>query len=107
MPSRLIRWNWLYRSVAIDLPGGPHVVEYNGAGLGYESVSVNGVTTRETSWYWFVPRFEAKLRGMPLVVEVRVWPWLWLRSLVIRVKGRVVYAEGSGASENLDPDDLA
>ena len=41
-----------------------------------------------------MPRFEFKLGGWPGVVEVRVWPWLLLRSLMLRVGDRVVYAEG-------------
>jgi hypothetical protein len=74
---------------------GVHIVEYDGRGLGYEDVSVDGLVLRRRSWWWFVPRFEFKLGGHPSVVEVRVWPWLSFRSLVLRVSDRVVYAEGA------------
>jgi len=58
-------------------------------------VSVDGLVIRK-SWYWFVPRFEFKLGGRTSAIEIRVWPWLLLRSLVLRVSDRVLYAEGVG-----------
>jgi hypothetical protein len=42
MLTRLIRKGWLYRSIEVNLPDGPHVVEYNGRGLGYEKVVIDG-----------------------------------------------------------------
>jgi hypothetical protein len=96
MSARLIRRRWLLRRIAVSLPDGVHLVEYNAWGFGYEQIVIDGVVIRKRSWYWFVPRFEFKLGGHPGVVEVRVWPWLVLRSLVLRVGGRVVYAEGTG-----------
>jgi hypothetical protein len=95
--SRLIRTGWLRRAVEVTLPDGTHVVDYDGMGIGYEQVSVDGAVIRECCPYWFVPRFESKLGGHPFVVEVRVWPWLLLRSLVLRVGDQVVYAEGVSA----------
>jgi hypothetical protein len=94
MSAKLIHRGWLRRTVEVSLPDGPHVVEYDGKGLGFEQVSVDGAVIRKTCWYWFVPLFEFKLGGWPGVVEVRIWPWLLLRSLVLRVGDRVVYAEG-------------
>jgi hypothetical protein len=96
MLTRLIRKSWLYRSIEVDLPDGPHVVEYNGRGLGYEKVVIDGYAIRQFSGPWFVPRFDFTLGGRPSVVEVRVWPWLGLRSLVLRVNDKVIYAEGTG-----------
>jgi hypothetical protein len=75
------------------MPDGVHRVEYNGRGF-YERVTADAVVLRKTCWYWFVPRFDFALQGPPAVLEVRVWPWLQLRSLVLRVGGHVVYAEG-------------
>ena len=111
--ARLIRSGWLHRAVEVTLLDGSHVVEYDGRGIGSEQVSVDGAVIRRASRFWFVPRFEFKLGGWAGGVEVRVWPWLSLRSLVLRVGGRVVYAEGVGAWERKqaggpsDWDDLA
>ena len=96
MLARLIRRGWLYRCIEVDLPDGPHVVEYNGRGIGSEKVVIDGRTIRRTSHLWFVPRFYFTLGGRPSVVEVRVWPWLGLESLVLRVDDKVIYAEGTG-----------
>jgi hypothetical protein len=112
MSAKLIRRGWLLRGIEVSMSDGVHIVEYNGRGLGYEQVSVDGAVIRK-GWYWFVPRFDFKLGGYPSVVEVRVWPWLLLRSLVVRVGDQVVYAEGAGdwykkpISFPSDPDDLA
>jgi hypothetical protein len=94
MSARLIRSGWLLRGIEVAMPDGIHFVEYDGRGFGYEQVTVDGLVIRK-SWYWFVPRFEFKLGGYPGSVEVRVWPWLLLRSLVLRVGDRVLYAEGT------------
>lgn len=96
MSAQLIRRGWLHRAIEVTLPDGLHVVEYDGRGLGYEQVSADGSVIRKALWYWFVPRFEFKLGGWPGRVEVRVWPWLTLRSLVLRVGDRIAYAEGVG-----------
>jgi hypothetical protein len=92
--ARLIGRGWLRRKIEVSLLDGTHLLEYYGAGLGYEQVSADGLVIRKTSLIWFVPRFEFKLGGWPAVLEVRVWPWFTVRSLVLRVGDRVVYAEG-------------
>jgi hypothetical protein len=84
----------LRRLIEVPLADGCHLVEYDGRGLGFEQVSVDGSVIRPTSWLWFVPRFEFKLGGWPCVIEVQVWPWLVLRSFTLRVGDRLVYAEG-------------
>jgi hypothetical protein len=99
MSARLVHRGWLRRAIDVSLPDGPHVVEYDGTGFGFEQVTVDGAVIRKTSWSWFVPRFEFKVGGWHGVVEVRVWPWLMLRSLVLRVGDRVVYAEGVGVGD--------
>jgi hypothetical protein len=97
MSSRLIDRGWLRRVIEVSLSSGNHFVEYDGRGLGYEHVAVDGTVICAKSWLWFVPRFEFKLAGYPTVVEVRVWPWLALRSLSLRVGDQIVYAEGDAA----------
>ena len=100
MTARLIRRGWLLRGFEVLLADGVHLVEYNGKGFGFEQVSVDGVVHRIASPFWFVPRFRFKLGGYPAVVDVRVWPWLSMRSLILRVGDRVLYAEGeSGRNE--------
>jgi hypothetical protein len=71
-------------------------VEWNGRGLGYESVRIDGVTVdRRPSSVWFVPEFEFDLPGgYQGFLEVRVWPWLGVRALRLSVDGHVVYSEG-------------
>jgi hypothetical protein len=96
MSAELIGRGWLRREIRVALPDGLHVVAYDGTGLGYEQVIVDGTPIRRTSWLWFEPRFEFKLGGWLGVVEVAIWPWLTLRSLVLRVGDRVLYAEGDG-----------
>ena len=98
MSATLIRHGWLLRGIEFSMSDGIHVIEYNGRGIGFEQVTVDGLVIRRTCWYWFVPSFEFKLGGRPGVLEVRVWPWLGLRSLVLRVNDQVVYAEGAGES---------
>lgn len=94
--ARLVGRGWLRRAIEVALPGGPYLVEYNGRGMGYESVMVDGVETRKSSRKWFVPRFEFRLGACAADLEVHVWPWLAVRSLVLRIEDRIVYAEGEG-----------
>ena len=90
--AKLIRRGWLKRRIEFSLSDGVHVFEYSGRGLA-DKISVDGNVIRKWSWWWFVPRFEFELGGQHGVVDVRVWPWLLLRCLVLRVGDRVVYAE--------------
>jgi hypothetical protein len=96
MRAILVRREWLLRTLKVELPGGIHLVEYDGAGLGYEQVSVDGSTVIRGSHRWYVPRFEFELGVWPAVVEVRVWPWFALRSFALLVNDHLVYAEGVG-----------
>jgi hypothetical protein len=73
---------------------GVHLVDYDGRGFGYEQVNFDGSILRILSLWWYVPRFEFKLSGWPSVVEVRVYPWLTLRSFALQVDGEVLYSEG-------------
>jgi hypothetical protein len=43
---------------------------------------------------WFVPRFESAIDAMLAVLEVRVWPWLAVRSLRLHIDGQTIYEEG-------------
>ncbi len=94
MSARLIRRGWLKRRIEFSLSDRVHVIEYSGRGLA-DKISVDGNVIRKFSWYWFVPRFEFEVGGHNGIVDVRVWPWLLLRCLTLRVGDQVVYAEGA------------
>ena len=100
MRAILVRREWLLRTLKVELPGGTHFVEYDGAGLGYEQVSVDGNIVIRGSHRWYVPRFEFELGGRPAAVEVRVWPWFALRSFALLVNDHLIYAEGVGRERN-------
>ena len=88
--ARLIHCGWLQRTIEVSLADDVHVVTYNGRAFLYD-LSVDGNVIRKTRLWWFVPRFAFTLRGLPSVLGVRVWPWLTLRALVLRVGERVAY----------------
>ncbi len=74
------------------------VIEYDGRGIGFETVKVNGVTiARKCSLFWFVPHFEFAFQSKSGIVQasidVRVTPWFTLSRFVIRVENMEVYAE--------------
>jgi hypothetical protein len=98
MVARVVRRGWLLRGIEVSMSDGVHLVEYDGRGLGYEQVSVDGSINRTRSWWWYVPRFEFKVGGRSGVVEVRVWLWLSLKSLHLWVGDQLVFAEGAGVS---------
>jgi hypothetical protein len=84
----------LRRLLDVVTPEGFYFVEYNGSGMGYETVLVNGkVVCQPSSLLWFVPRFEFKLGRRRAVIEVRVWPWLRISSFRLRIDGELVYEE--------------
>lgn len=97
LSGKLVRRSWLCRVVAVSTPGGHFLVEYNGRGLGFERVIVRRAsqvfTLTKVSPRWFIPRFEFAVGDLPAVVEVRVWPWLTLRTLLLYVGGERVYCE--------------
>jgi len=93
--AELAKARWLYRAIQVETPEELFLVVYNGWGLGYETVSVNGqVVNRETGVLWFAPRLTFYVGERLAVVRVRVWPWLTLRSLELLIDGWCVYAEG-------------
>lgn len=86
----------LRRVFTVEMPWGSYTVEYFGRGLGWEGVRVDGVLVAgDVSGLWFIPRFDFTLGAGPAVIEVRVWPWLAIRSFHFEVDGTVVYREPS------------
>jgi hypothetical protein len=86
---------WLLREWDVTTPDGKFVVAYSGRGQAFESVAVDGIVVAKTrSSVWFVPRFDFHLGLLPASIEVRVWPWLVLRAICLRVADKVCYNEG-------------
>jgi hypothetical protein len=99
MACTLTRNSWLYRSWEVVTSEGWFQVEYDGRGMGFECVRVQGeavVSTR--SRWWFVPRFDFRVGSLPAFLEVRVWPWLSLRSVRLNIDGHTVYDEALAAA---------
>ncbi len=94
MRAILVKRGWLRRTLEVEMSDGMHLVDYDGAGFGYEQVNVDGSIIRIPSFSWYVPCFEFKLGGWPSVVEVGVHPWLTIRSFALRVNEEVLYSEG-------------
>ena len=89
------RKSWLFLEWEVSIPAGNFRVTYSGHGYGFESVRVDDVIVVKTrSVLWYVPKFEFTIGGLPATVEVRVWPWLMLRSIRLRVGDEVFYTEG-------------
>lgn len=95
MTTTLRRKKWLLREWDVTTPAGTFVVTYSGRGQAYESVAVNGkVVVKTRSSVWFVPRFDFQLGPLPASIEVRVWPWLLLRAIRLRIGDEICYTEG-------------
>jgi hypothetical protein len=94
MQAKLLKRSWLRRCLRVDAPEGTFQVEYSGRGFGFESVYVDGRPADRRVGLWFVPVFQFPLGSQTGAVEVRVWPWLTIRSFHLLVGDEVVYAEG-------------
>ena len=69
---------------------------YNGNGIGFESVLIDNQTIKKTrSWFWYVPRFDFEIYDMSAVIEVRVWPWLAIRAIHLRISDKILHQEGT------------
>ena len=86
----------LWRLLELRIDGAVHLLEYQGAGMGFEEVRVDGeVAVQKRSFVWFVPRFEFAVAGHPALLEVRVGWLLKISALRLRVDSWPVYTEGS------------
>jgi len=96
METKLLSRQWLKRVIEVAEGDAVTRLVYSGRGIGSEKVAVDGVESTDRSrLLWFVPRFEVASGEDNYVFQVRVWPWLTLRSLVIEKNGEQIYAEGS------------
>jgi hypothetical protein len=91
---------WLQRTLRVDISDLHYVVRYSGHGVGYESVSVNSdrATVVSRSYLWYVSLFTFRLGALPAAIEVRVWPWLAVRSFHLVAANQVLYGEGKRGS---------
>jgi hypothetical protein len=93
--TTLLNKKWLLREWHVATSSGDFVVTYSGRGHGYESVRVNGaVAVKTRSSVWFTPKFDFLVGASPASVEVRVWPWLAVRAIRLRVADDICYSEG-------------
>lgn len=97
--TRLDSSTFLYRRFIVENAGRFFVVEWRGGEIGSEHVYVDGQKAAGgRSLKWFLPRFLFELGDAVAVLEVRVWPWLALRWLRLKIDGEVEYEEGSFTS---------
>ena len=96
--AQLIERMWLKRVFQVTLSETEqhsYNVTYNGRGIGWEGVYVDGeIATLHSSFFWFVYQFEFRIGSHSAVIKVRVWPWLAIRSLRFSVEGKDIYSEG-------------
>jgi len=97
MEAVLKKRGWLKRIVEINDGNKTLLLTYNGRGSGCESASIQGdilVEKSKASLTWFVPEFDLTYKEDKYLVEVKVWPWLALRSIMIKKNGNLIYSEG-------------
>ena len=92
--ANLIVKNWLYRKINVITSEGVFEIVYDGNGLGYEEVLVDGeIATRINSYLWYVPKFEFFVGSLRAKITVSVWVWLQIRSFAIEIDNETVYSE--------------
>ena len=95
MNTTLKSGGWLKRVIEIPRPGTVAVLTYSGRGLGTEKVSIEDTESVGISAFgWFVPRFKLNYENDNYIIEIRVWPWLTLRSMTVEKNGKIIYSEG-------------
>jgi hypothetical protein len=92
--AALVARGWLYRALDVTTPRGVFRIIYDGKGMGYESVMVDGKIASRRSGAWFVPEFIFMIDALPARVCVQVRPWLAIRSFSLEVDGQTIYREG-------------
>ncbi|HZN35056.1 MAG TPA: hypothetical protein VFB80_14605 [Pirellulaceae bacterium] len=102
--AQLLSRGWMRRRFAVSGPC-PCIVDYNGRGIGYESVLVNGALAvrihgdwrKLSDWIWLQPRLDFDLFGSTMrkraCIEAR--GILRLSAFRLTVDGKVLYSEGT------------
>ncbi len=102
---------WLSHKLSVQCPEGVYQVKYDGWGMGYERVLVNGVEVarldRRKLGTSMSARFEILLGNRPAALTV-VFPWWkylfiipWLSHVQFELEGRVLYDKGHIAGKKL------
>lgn len=90
------------RVLSVQLSSGHYTVQYNGFGLGCESVLVDGkIAAGETSWLRMVPRFDFAVGPHAGVIQIQTKLWRdllgpffgRLESFSFAVDGEVLYQD--------------
>lgn len=94
MIANLIEKKWLWRTLHVVTDEGIFEVVYNGKGVGFEEILVEGKTAnRTTSWLWYVPKFNFNLGNSEAQIKVKVSPLLQISSFDLTIAGKTVYSE--------------
>ncbi|MGI8670489.1 MAG: hypothetical protein ACR2J3_11705 [Aridibacter sp.] len=92
--ANLVEKERLTRSLSVITHEGVFDIVYDGNGLGYEQILVDGETAKRTiSIWWYVPRFEFNIGGQNAIVKVGVSPFLKISKFSLVVGGQTVYSE--------------
>lgn len=92
--ATLIEKKWLYRRFEVLTPHGVTEVIYDGRGIGYESVLIEGQPIlSKTSVWWYIPEFSFNVGEYSGEISVRVWAWLSIKSLSLQVDNQILYSE--------------
>ncbi len=92
--ANLLEKERLTRSLSVITHEGVFDVVYDGNGLGYEQVLVDGETAKRTiSIWWYVPKFEFNIGNQNAVVKVCVSPFLKISRFSLMVGDETVYSE--------------
>ena len=94
LQTQLLEKKWLKRVFQVETDTGIHRIEYNGRGIGFETVKVDGqVSVQKRSWFWFIPKFTFQLESISGEINVRVGPSLSIRSFRLILNSVIYYQE--------------
>jgi len=92
--ANLIEQSRLVRKFNVITNEGLYEVIYNGTGMGYEEIIVNGeIACRTNSYLWYVPQFEFLIGNTSAKVEVSVSVWMKIQHFNLIIAGVSVYSE--------------
>jgi hypothetical protein len=95
MMATLLDYGWLRRVLLVVTAEGSFRVEYNGRAMNNPTILVDDRKIVEgCSGGIYDPRIIFALGKNLAAIEVRLWPWLTIRSFHLLVEENLVYAEG-------------
>ena len=110
MDVQLLKTTRVGRKLKLLTPSDEYLVEYDGYGLGFESVLVDGeVVAKEQSMVRMVPQFDFLIGPHSAVIriETKLWRDLLaplvgrLESFVLEVDNKVIYEDGKSETNKL------